>query len=74
MNFKSFSESLPRIRIVHLPKTIDNDYRIDFIWLFYGSRHDGKEFSTSARMHGNKFVFIETMGEGWMAPYGVDRG
>src|SRR5262249_10217015 len=69
-------DGAPRVRIVHVPKTIDNDYRgIDFTFGFFtavGTMADELlNLRADAQATGGYFV-VETMGRkaGWLA-YGV---
>ena len=73
---KFLPESLPRIRVVHLPKTIDNDYSgIDFTFGYFTAVDTmAKELlnlRADARATSSWFI-VETMGRkaGWL-PYGV---
>jgi len=78
--FKLFQEKLPgserRIPIVHLPKTIDNDYRgIDFTFGYFTAVHflGGEVRNLIADAEANRSYFlVESMGRsaGWLA-YGV---
>lgn len=75
-----FQDHLPvgsrRIRVVHLPKTIDNDYRgIDFTFGFFTAVDVMAKELMNLRadaMTSNGYFLIETMGRkaGWLA-YGV---
>jgi 6-phosphofructokinase 1 len=66
----------PRVRIIHLPKTIDNDYRgIDFTFGFFTAvdvmAKEVQNLRADAQSNGSYFI-VETMGRkaGWLA-YGV---
>ncbi|MGM0576474.1 MAG: 6-phosphofructokinase [Myxococcota bacterium] len=75
-----FQERLPadarRVRVVHLPKTIDNDYRgIDFTFGFFTAADVmAKELQNlrADAMATSSYFLVETMGRkaGWLA-YGV---
>jgi 6-phosphofructokinase 1 len=78
--FFEFQNRLPagsrRVRIVHVPKTIDNDYRgIDFTFGFFTAvdvmAHELLNLRADA-MATNGYFIVETMGRkaGWLA-YGV---
>jgi len=66
----------PRVRIVHLPKTIDNDYRgIDFTFGFFTAVDVMAKELQNLRADAiatNSYFIVETMGRksGWLA-YGV---
>lgn len=69
-------ESAPRVRVVHVPKTIDNDYRgIDFTFGFFTAvdvmARELLNLRADAKATKGYFV-VETMGRkaGWLA-YGV---
>jgi 6-phosphofructokinase len=73
---KRLPEGARRVRIVHVPKTIDNDYRgIDFTFGFFTAvdvmAHELLNLRADAMATGGYFV-VETMGRkaGWLA-YGV---
>ena len=73
---KRLPPSAKRIRVVHLPKTIDNDYRgIDFTFGFFTAvdfmAKELLNLRADARATSSWFV-VETMGRkaGWL-PYGV---
>lgn len=73
---ESFPEDVPRIGVVHIPKTIDNDYRgIDFTFGFFTAvenmAKEVQNLRADARATSGWFV-VETMGRksGWLA-YGV---
>jgi 6-phosphofructokinase len=73
---KTLPASAPRVRIVHLPKTIDNDYRgIDFTFGFFTAvgviAEELKNLRADAIATRGYFI-AETMGRsaGWLA-YGV---
>lgn len=73
---KRLPESAPRVRIVHVPKTIDNDYRgIDFTFGFFTAvdvmARELLNLRADAKATKGYFV-VETMGRkaGWLA-YGV---
>lgn len=73
---KTLPRGAPRIRVVHLPKTIDNDYRgIDFTFGFFTAvgviAEELKNLRADAIATRGYFI-AETMGRsaGWMA-YGV---
>jgi 6-phosphofructokinase len=78
--FKLYQEKLPggapRIPVVHLPKTIDNDYRgIDFTFGYFTAVHflGGEVRNLIADAEANRSYFlVESMGRsaGWLA-YGV---
>ena len=66
----------PRVRVIHLPKTIDNDYRgIDFTFGFFTAvdvmAKEVQNLRADAHSTGSYFI-VETMGRkaGWLA-YGV---
>lgn len=67
---------MPRVRVVHVPKTIDNDYRgIDFTFGFFTAVGVMAEELLNLRadaMATNTYYIVETMGRraGWLA-YGV---
>jgi ATP-dependent phosphofructokinase / diphosphate-dependent phosphofructokinase len=69
-------ESTPRVRVVHVPKTIDNDYRgIDFTFGFFTAVGVMSEELLNLRadaMATQSYFVVETMGRkaGWLA-YGV---
>jgi 6-phosphofructokinase 1 len=69
-------EGTPRVRIAHVPKTIDNDYRgIDFTFGFFTAvDFMGKELLNlrADAMATKSYFVVETMGRktGWLA-YGV---
>ncbi len=76
----AFQQSLPpearRVRVVHLPKTIDNDYRgIDFTFGFFTAvdfmAKELLNLRADSRATSSWFI-VETMGRkaGWL-PYGV---
>jgi 6-phosphofructokinase 1 len=78
--FYEFQQRLPkgarRVRVVHVPKTIDNDYRgIDFTFGFFTAvdvmAHELLNLRADAMATGGYFI-VETMGRkaGWLA-YGV---
>lgn len=73
---KRLPEDAPRIRIVHLPKTIDNDYRgIDFTFGFFTAVDVmAKELQNlrADAMATSSYFIVETMGRkaGWLS-YGV---
>jgi 6-phosphofructokinase 1 len=73
---KSLPEHEPRVRIVHLPKTIDNDYRgIDFTFGFFTAVDVMAKELQNLRADAvatSAYYVIETMGRkaGWLA-YGV---
>lgn len=66
----------PRVRVVHVPKTIDNDYRgIDFTFGFFTAVDVMSQEMLNLRsdaMATNTYFIVETMGRkaGWLA-YGV---
>ena len=66
----------PRVRIVHVPKTIDNDYRgIDFTFGFFTAVHVMAQELLNLRadaMATSGYFVVQTMGRsaGWLA-YGV---
>lgn len=66
----------PRVRVVHVPKTIDNDYRgIDFTFGFFtavGVMADALQNLRADAMATQSYFVVETMGRsaGWLA-YGV---
>jgi 6-phosphofructokinase len=68
--------SAPRVRVVHVPKTIDNDYRgIDFTFGFFTAVDVMSQALLNLRsdaMATNTYFIVETMGRraGWLA-YGV---
>lgn len=73
---KTLPEDAPHVRIVHLPKTIDNDYRgIDFTFGFFTAvdvmAREVQNLRADAISTGSYFV-VETMGRkaGWLS-YGV---
>jgi 6-phosphofructokinase 1 len=68
--------SAPRVRVVHVPKTIDNDYRgIDFTFGFFTAvdvmANEVLNLRADAKAT-NSYYIVETMGRkaGWLA-YGV---
>jgi 6-phosphofructokinase 1 len=69
-------EGAPRVRVVHVPKTIDNDYRgIDFTFGFFTAVDVMANELLNLRadaMATNGYFIVETMGRkaGWLA-YGV---
>ncbi len=73
---KRLPPSCARVRVVHVPKTIDNDYRgIDFTFGFFTAvDFMGKELLNlrADAMATNSYFVVETMGRkaGWLA-YGV---
>lgn len=73
---KRLPEGTPRVRIIHVPKTIDNDYRgIDFTFGFFTAvDFMGKELLNlrADAMATRGYFVVETMGRktGWLA-YGV---
>jgi 6-phosphofructokinase len=73
---KSLPEHEPRVRIVHVPKTIDNDYRgIDFTFGFFTAVDVMAKELQNLRADAvatSAYYVIETMGRkaGWLA-YGV---
>jgi len=73
---KGLPEGAPRVRVVHVPKTIDNDYRgIDFTFGFFTAvdvmARELLNLRADAKATKGYFV-VETMGRkaGWLA-YGV---
>lgn len=73
---KRLPADAPRVRIVHLPKTIDNDYRgIDFTFGFFTAvdvmAREVQNLRADAISTGSYFI-VETMGRkaGWLS-YGV---
>ncbi len=73
---KRLPEDAPRVRVVHLPKTIDNDYRgIDFTFGFFTAvdfmAKEVQNLNADAEATHSYFI-VETMGRkaGWLA-YGV---
>ena len=73
---KRLPDSAPRVRVVHVPKTIDNDYRgIDFTFGFFTAvdvmARELLNLRADAKATKGYFV-VETMGRkaGWLA-YGV---
>jgi len=73
---KRLPAGAPRVRVVHVPKTIDNDYRgIDFTFGFFTAvdvmAHELLNLRADAMATSSYFV-VETMGRkaGWLA-YGV---
>jgi ATP-dependent phosphofructokinase / diphosphate-dependent phosphofructokinase len=73
---KRLPAGVPRVRIVHVPKTIDNDYRgIDFTFGFFTAvdvmANELLNLRADAMATGGYFI-VETMGRkaGWLA-YGV---
>jgi ATP-dependent phosphofructokinase / diphosphate-dependent phosphofructokinase len=73
---KRLPAGAPRVRIVHVPKTIDNDYRgIDFTFGFFTAVHVMSNELLNLRadaMATSSYFIVETMGRkaGWLA-YGV---
>jgi 6-phosphofructokinase 1 len=73
---KRLPAGAPRVRIVHVPKTIDNDYRgIDFTFGFFTAVHVMSTELLNLRadaMATSSYFIVETMGRkaGWLA-YGV---
>ena len=73
---KRLPPGVPRVRVVHLPKTIDNDYRgIDFTFGFFTAVDVmAKELLNlrSDALATNSWFIVETMGRkaGWLS-YGV---
>jgi 6-phosphofructokinase 1 len=73
---KRLPAGLPRVRIVHVPKTIDNDYRgIDFTFGFFTAVDVMSNELLNLRadaMATSSYFIVETMGRkaGWLA-YGV---
>jgi ATP-dependent phosphofructokinase / diphosphate-dependent phosphofructokinase len=73
---KRLPEGTPRVRIVHVPKTIDNDYRgIDFTFGFFTAVGVMAEELLNLRADAiatQSYFIVETMGRkaGWLA-YGV---
>ncbi|MBK7584731.1 MAG: 6-phosphofructokinase [Myxococcales bacterium] len=73
---KGLAPDAPRVRVVHVPKTIDNDYRgIDFTFGFFTAvDFMGKELLNlrADAMATKSYFVVETMGRktGWLA-YGV---
>jgi 6-phosphofructokinase 1 len=73
---KRLPEAEPRVRIVHVPKTIDNDYRgIDFTFGFFTAVDVMSRELLNLRadaMATQSYFIVETMGRsaGWLA-YGV---
>ena len=73
---KTLPKEEPRIRIIHVPKTIDNDYRgIDFTFGFFTAvdfmAKEVQNLRADAMATGSYFI-VETMGRkaGWLS-YGV---
>jgi 6-phosphofructokinase 1 len=73
---KRLPASAPRVRVVHVPKTIDNDYRgIDFTFGFFTAvdvmANEVLNLRADAKAT-NSYYIVETMGRkaGWLA-YGV---
>jgi 6-phosphofructokinase 1 len=73
---KRLPKETPRVRVVHVPKTIDNDYRgIDFTFGFFTAvdvmAHELLNLRADA-IATNSYFIVETMGRkaGWLA-YGV---
>ncbi len=73
---KTLPDDVARVRIVHLPKTIDNDYRgIDFTFGFFTAvdvmAREVQNLRADAISTGSYFI-VETMGRkaGWLS-YGV---
>ena len=73
---KRLPEGAPRVRVVHVPKTIDNDYRgIDFTFGFFTAVDVMSNELLNLRadaMATSSYFIVETMGRkaGWLA-YGV---
>jgi 6-phosphofructokinase len=73
---KHLPESAPRVRVVHVPKTIDNDYRgIDFTFGFFTAVDVMARELLNLRadaMATRSYFVVETMGRkaGWLA-YGI---
>lgn len=78
--FKLYQERLPagkkRIRVIHLPKTIDNDYHgIDFTFGYFTAvdmmAHQIRNLTADAKAN-NAYFFVQAMGRkaGWLA-YGA---
>ena len=73
---RSLPEDAPRVAVVHLPKTIDNDYRgIDFTFGFFTAVDVMAKELMNLRadaMATSSYYVVETMGRkaGWLA-YGV---
>jgi 6-phosphofructokinase 1 len=73
---RRLSSSSPRVRVVHVPKTIDNDYRgIDFTFGFFTAVGVMAEELLTLRADAvatNAYFVVETMGRsaGWLA-YGT---
>ncbi len=73
---KRLPEAEPRVRVVHVPKTIDNDYRgIDFTFGFFTAVDVMSRELLNLRadaMATQSYFIVETMGRsaGWLA-YGV---
>jgi len=73
---KRLPEGAPRVRVVHVPKTIDNDYRgIDFTFGFFTAVDVMANELLNLRadaMATSSYFIVETMGRkaGWLA-YGV---